>query len=131
MVIVVYILMYQVYVLGYPIGGDELSVTEGVVSRVEVQTYSHSSTRALAITVDAAINSGNSGGPIIDKESGEVIAIAFQGYAGSDVENQGHGVPAPLMHHFLHSLSRKLGEEPSDNDQLVSESTKGWMALIK
>ena len=30
-------------VLGYPTGGDQLSITEGVVSRVGVSTYAHSS----------------------------------------------------------------------------------------
>jgi len=32
----------KVRVVGYPVGGDACSVTEGVVSRVEVQEYSHS-----------------------------------------------------------------------------------------
>ena len=46
----------KVYVLGFPVGGNDLSITEGVVSRIEVQSYSHSHARALAVTVDAAIN---------------------------------------------------------------------------
>ena len=116
----------KVYVLGFPTGGDDLSITEGVVSRVEVQSYSHSHARALAITVDAAVNSGNSGGPVISEDSGLIVGIAFQGYAGaphssssnfffhpafafphplfspgSDIENQGHMVPAPLIQRFL------------------------------
>ena len=56
----------EVRVIGYPIGGDRISVTRGVVSRIDFQTYSH--TRAdshLAIQIDAAINPGNSGGPVI------------------------------------------------------------------
>ena len=32
----------KVYVRGFPVGGNDLSITEGVVSRVEVQSYSHS-----------------------------------------------------------------------------------------
>ena len=92
--------------VGFPVGGDEISITEGVVSRVEVQSYSHSYSPALAVTVDAAVNSGNSGGPAVDTETGELIGIAFQGYAGSDVENQGHLVPTPLIHHFLEGLER-------------------------
>ena len=82
-------------------GGDDLSITEGVVSRIEVQSYSHSHARALAVTVDAAVNSGNSGGPVVSEASGEVVGIAFQGYAGSDVEGQGHMVPPPLVGRFL------------------------------
>lgn len=66
-----------------------------------VQTYSHSHTRALAVTVDAAVNSGNSGGPVVDCSTGKLMGIAFQGYAGSSVENQGHMVPSPFIYHFL------------------------------
>jgi S1-C subfamily serine protease len=66
----------EVAVVGYPVGGEEISVTEGVVSRVEVQRYSHSERYLLAVTVDAAINAGNSGGPVFGK--GEVVGIAFQ-----------------------------------------------------
>jgi S1-C subfamily serine protease len=80
----------KVYVLGFPVGGNDLSITEGVVSRVEVQSYSHSHARALAVTVDAAINSGNSGGPVLSQLTGGLVGVAFQGYAGSSVENQGH-----------------------------------------
>lgn len=37
-------------------------VPQGVVSRIDRQQYSHGRTSLLAIQVDAAINSGNSGG---------------------------------------------------------------------
>ena len=66
----------RVSVLGYPVGGEELSVTEGILSRIEVQTYTHSQRRLLAGTVDAAINDGNSGGPVV--QDGKVVGIAFQ-----------------------------------------------------
>lgn len=33
-----------VIVLGYPRGGDNLCITSGVVSRVDVNTYAHSNT---------------------------------------------------------------------------------------
>ena len=52
-----------VAVIGYPIGGDTISVTSGVVSRIEVTAYVHGSTELLAVQIDAAINSGNSGTP--------------------------------------------------------------------
>lgn len=93
----------KVYVLGFPVGGNDLSITEGVVSRIEVQSYSHSHARALAVTVDAAINSGNSGGPVLSQTTGGLVGVAFQGYAGSSVENQGHMVPAPVVDRFLRS----------------------------
>lgn len=87
----------KVSVVGFPIGGDEISITEGVVSRVEVQRYQHSQRCLLAATVDAAINEGNSGGPVF--KDGEVIGIAFQKLSGA--ENIGEMVPAPIIRHFL------------------------------
>lgn len=67
----------SVAVVGYPIGGDTISVTAGVVSRIEVTDYSHGSTDLLAIQIDAAINGGNSGGPVFNG-SGQCVGIAFQ-----------------------------------------------------
>ena len=87
----------RVSVVGYPVGGEEISITEGVVSRIEVQRYSHSQRHFLAVTVDAAINSGNSGGPVF--KDGKVVGIAFQKL--NNAENIGEMVPVPLVQHFL------------------------------
>ncbi len=87
----------KVSVVGFPIGGEEISITEGVVSRLEVQRYSHSQRHFLSVTVDAAINRGNSGGPVF--KDGKVAGIAFQKL--SDADNIGEMVPAPIIRHFL------------------------------
>jgi len=55
----------SVMVVGFPTGGDNVCVTKGVVSRIDRSSYSHGRTTLLAIQVDAAINSGNSGGPVL------------------------------------------------------------------
>ena len=82
-------LQEQVTVIGFPIGGDTMSVTSGVVSRIEVTSYVHGSTELLGVQIDAAINSGNSGGPVFNR-AGECVGIAFQSMAGSgDAENIG------------------------------------------
>lgn len=54
-------LQASVVVVGYPIGGENISVTAGVVSRVEIQDYTHGASQLLGIQIDAAINSGSSG----------------------------------------------------------------------
>ena len=87
----------KVAVYGFPIGGEELSITEGVVSRVEYTQYSHSGSKLLACQIDAAINPGNSGGPVI--KDGRIVGIAFQGFRHA--QGIGYMVPAPLIDHFL------------------------------
>jgi S1-C subfamily serine protease len=89
----------KILVYGFPEGGDKLSITEGVVSRVEHTKYYHSSTYLLTCQIDAAINSGNSGGPVIKDD--KIIGVAFQGLAGRGFENIGYMVPAPVIKHFL------------------------------
>ena len=85
---------------GYPLGGTRLSVTRGIVSRIDFQPYSHSGMDShLAIQIDAAINPGNSGGPVMQK--GKVVGVAFQGYRGDIAQNVGYMIPTPVILRFL------------------------------
>jgi S1-C subfamily serine protease len=84
-------------VLGYPTGGDAVSVTKGVVSRVVVAKYSYSGETLLAVQIDAAINPGNSGGPAM--LGSKVVGVAFSGL--SNAQNIGYIIPIPLVQHFL------------------------------
>ena len=86
--------------IGYPIGGERISVTSGVVSRIDFLTYSHSTTdNHLTIQIDAAINPGNSGGPVL--QDGKVVGVAFQGYSGSVAQSTGYMIPVPVIQRFL------------------------------
>ncbi|KAL5582500.1 hypothetical protein UlMin_014942 [Ulmus minor] len=89
-----------VTVVGYPIGGDTISVTSGVVSRMEILSYVHGSTELLGLQIDAAINSGNSGGPAFN-DKGQCVGIAFQSLKHEDVENIGYVIPTPVIMHFI------------------------------
>jgi S1-C subfamily serine protease len=83
---------------GFPIGGNRISVTEGVVSRIEEDTYVHSGADGhLVIQTDASINPGNSGGPVI--QNGKVVGVAFQGLRMAD--NIGYMIPTTVIRHFL------------------------------
>ena len=87
---------------GFPVGGDRISVTEGVVSRVEMDTYVHPAADShLVIQTDAAINPGNSGGPVI--QDGKVVGVAFQGLTGAD--NIGYMIPTTVIRHFLDDVA--------------------------
>jgi S1-C subfamily serine protease len=92
-----------VSVYGYPIGGSKLSVTRGIVSRVDFQPYSHSGMDShLTIQIDAAINPGNSGGPVL--QDGKVVGVAFQGYSGDVAQNVGYMIPTPVVRRFLRDV---------------------------
>ncbi|KAK2990566.1 hypothetical protein RJ640_019846 [Escallonia rubra] len=95
----------SVTVVGYPLGGDTISVTKGVVSRIEVTSYAHGSSELLGIQIDAAINPGNSGGPAFN-DQGECIGVAFQVYRSDDVENIGYVIPTTVVSHFLDDYER-------------------------
>jgi len=93
----------EVSVYGYPIGGDRLSVTRGIVSRVDFQLYTHSSIDShLTIQIDAAINPGNSGGPVM--QAGKVVGVAFQGYSGDVAQSVGYMIPTPVIKRFLQDV---------------------------
>ncbi|CAA2996822.1 protease Do-like 2, chloroplastic [Olea europaea subsp. europaea] len=94
-----------VTVVGYPLGGDTISVTKGVVSRIEVTSYAHGSSELLGIQIDAAINPGNSGGPAFN-DRGECIGVAFQVYRSDEAENIGYVIPTTVVSHFLEDYER-------------------------
>jgi hypothetical protein len=79
-------------------GGRQVSLTEGGVSRLETTAYSHSeASRHLVVQTDAAINPGNSGGPVL--QDGKVVGVAFQGLLTAD--NIGYMIPTTIITHFL------------------------------
>lgn len=117
-------LQEAVAVVGYPQGGDNISVTRGVVSRVELTQYVHGASHLMAIQIDAAINPGNSGGPAIMNE--KVAGVAFQNLSGA--ENIGYIIPVPIIEHFMADVNERgkyigfctlgLSCQPTENVQL-------------
>jgi S1-C subfamily serine protease len=89
---------------GYPIGGERMSVTTGIVSRIDFQLYTHSSIdQHLAIQISAQINPGNSGGPVM--QNAKVVGVAFQGYSGDVAQGVAYMVPTPVINRFLQDVS--------------------------
>lgn len=83
---------------GYPSGGDQISSTRGVVSRIDRQVYSHSSADGhLAVQTDAAINPGSSGGPVV--QEGKIVGVAFQN--SKQLQSVGFFIPTEVIRHFL------------------------------
>lgn len=91
-----------VYTIGYPAGGEQLSVTQGVVSRISYRRYVHTGTDShLLIQVDSAINPGNSGGPVVQGK--KVVGVAFQ--TQTTAENTGYIIPTPVVNRFLQDIA--------------------------
>ena len=85
-----------VNVYGYPIGGKELSVTEGIVSRIEYGKLFYESS-GLMIQIDAALNAGNSGGAAVS--NGKMAGIVCSKLVTA--ENIGYLIPAEEIKMFL------------------------------
>jgi len=66
----------EVIVLGYPLASNHLVATKGIVSKKFIDAYPTASgrTKRDTVQVDAAINRGNSGGPLFIS-SGEIIGM--------------------------------------------------------
>lgn len=88
-----------VVVYGFPVGGDDLSVTKGVVSRVGFSMYS-GLRPGLVIQVSAAVNPGNSGGPAV--VDGQMAGVVFSRLAGA--ESISYIIPCEEVEYFLTHL---------------------------
>ncbi len=87
--------------IGFPMGGDQLSVTDGIVSRISYLGYvHHGAAKHLLVQVDSAINPGNSGGPVVQGD--QVVGVAFQSF--QQAENTGYIIPTPVIRRFLRDI---------------------------
>jgi len=89
-----------VLVYGYPTGGTSLSITKGIVSRIEFTSYNYPMS-GLRIQIDAAINPGNSGGPAV--AGNNMIGLAFSHLGGA--ENIGYIIPCEEIELFLKDIA--------------------------
>jgi S1-C subfamily serine protease len=90
----------EVTVFGYPMGGETMSTTVGVVSRVEYGEYWYS-IEGIKIQVDAAINPGNSGGPAFSGNT--CVGMVFSGF--NEADNIGYAIPTMEIETFLEDVS--------------------------
>ena len=90
----------SVNVYGYPTGGTELSVTQGIVSRIEYTDYYYQAS-GLRIQVDAALNFGNSGGPAVS--NGKLVGLVFS--LIQNAQNIGYLIPVEEIRLFLNDIA--------------------------
>jgi S1-C subfamily serine protease len=113
---------------GYPEGGDNLSITKGIVSRIEFAPY-HFPVSGLRIQIDAAINPGNSGGPAIAGD--KMIGLVFS-HLG-EAENIGYIIPCEEIEFFLKDIANggQYHGKPALYDDLQTLENPALRSFLK
>jgi S1-C subfamily serine protease len=112
---------------GYPLGGNSLSITKGIVSRIEYVPYNFP-TAGLRIQIDAAINPGNSGGPVFADD--KMIGLAFSGI--NSAQNIGYIIPNEEVELFLKDIGDgKYDGKPALFDDFQSLENPSLRSFLK
>jgi len=113
---------------GFPAGGNSLSITKGIVSRIEFVSYNYP-VSGMRIQIDAAINPGNSGGPAV--ADNKMIGLAFS-RAGGDTQNIGYIIPNEEVDLFLKDIADGVYEgKPSMYDDLQTLENPALREFLK
>lgn len=98
----------EVIAIGNPLGKEfSETVTSGIVSSANRTITKSDSSTVEYIQTDAAINSGNSGGPLINSQ-GQVIGINTAKEVGEGIEGIGFSIPINVLTEKLDSLSKPM-----------------------
>lgn len=108
--------MQNIVAAGYPLGkhlSDDLKFTSGIVSSLKGP-----GNNSAIMQIDAALNPGNSGGPIVDKETGYLAGVAVAGLRKDVTEGINYGIKASRVKDFLVSnrIYLKANNNSSNND---------------
>ena len=113
---------------GFPTGGASLSITKGIVSRIEFVPYNYP-VSGLRIQIDAAINPGNSGGPAIAGD--KMIGLAFS-KLGGDTQNIAYIIPNEEIELFLKDVAAGRNDaKPAMFDDLQTLENPALRAYLK
>lgn len=116
-----------VFAYGYPVGGNSLSTTRGIVSRVEFVGYGSFSS-GLRIQIDAPINPGNSGGPVIAGD--KMIGLAFS--MAANAQNIGYVIPNEEIELFLKDVADgRYDGKPLLHDSFQNLENTGLRQYLK
>jgi S1-C subfamily serine protease len=117
----------SVMVYGYPTGGSSISITKGIVSRIDFASYNYQVT-GLRVQIDAAINPGNSGGPAIVND--KIAGIAFSVLANS--QNIGYIIPCEEIELFLKDVADgRYDAKPAIFDEFQTLENPALRAFLK
>jgi S1-C subfamily serine protease len=116
-----------VMVYGFPTGGDSMSITKGIVSRIDFAPYGYP-VYGLRVQIDAAINPGNSGGPAVVGD--KVIGLAFS--VLSNAQNIGYIIPCEEIELFLKDIADgRYDGKPAIFDEFQTLENPALRAFLK
>ena len=106
--------LQRIIAAGYPLGkrlSDDLKLNSGIISALK-----GGNDNSNQIQIDASINSGNSGGPIVDEKTGELVAVSVSLIKKEIATNINFGIKAEAVSSFLKANGLK---EPLSNSQVL------------
>lgn len=103
--------MSKVMAIGYPLGRERIKFTEGITSGYETSDAEGDSGPQSYIQIDAALNPGNSGGPLVNEE-GKVVGINSAGIPSAIAQNTNFAIPTRVVL----SVTRELFSREFDSN---------------
>ena len=112
--------LQRIIAAGYPFGkylSDDIKFTSGIIS--SLKGIGDDSTR---LQIDAALNPGSSGGPIVDETTGELVAVAVSGLRKDKTESVNFGIKSSSLKSFLDSnqINTSLSKQKFSNRSKVA-----------
>ena len=127
--------LQRVIVAGYPLGkekiSDDLKVNLGIIS--SLKGYKNNSN---LIQIDAAVNFGNSGGPVIDEETSKVVGVAVAGLRKDVTEGFNFAIKSSVVKNFIQSSGVELPSTifnfsfGTSRDQLRKKTEKATLYIF-
>ncbi len=127
----------DVTVLGFPLGamlGTNVQITRGVVTSVE------SSGPDCDVIVDAQVNPGNSGGPMVDKFGNAMALVAMKTFTDETVSSYGLGISTGRLRKFFEDQKAKLtalkltpaekGTTPLTTEEIAGKYTQATVMIL-
>ena len=93
----------QAYVVGNPLGELTYTLTSGIISALDREIATERNVRVHMFQLDAAINNGNSGGPVYN-DRGEVIGVVTAKYKSAGIEGLGFAIPVNTAKEIAESI---------------------------
>ena len=82
----------EIYVVGNPLGELTYTMTSGIISALDREIATDRNVNVNMFQLDAAVNAGNSGGPVYDTH-GRVLGIVTAKYQSTGIEGLGFAIP--------------------------------------